>query len=161
MKANKKWLLAGGKLILCLSLLFAMEKYVGFGIDNQVEPCLPDLHLAMMFKFTPHQVNAGDMLYWKPSGALSYVKAKYVLKVVAGVPGDHLLIVGDDIRINGVIIASGFPNKNFYTTQSFDRDELIPANSYFMLGANPKSNDSRYWGYLLKPQIAGWAIKVL
>lgn len=138
-----------------------MERYVGFGVDNQAEPCLPDLHLALMFKFAPHQIGTGDMLYWKPSGALSYVEAKYVMKVVAGVPGDHLQINGEEVLINSVIVASGFPNKAFYTTQSFDRDELIPQDSYFMLGANPKSNDSRYWGYLTKAQISGWAIKAI
>ena len=34
-------------------------------------------------------------------------------------------------------------------------EEIIPTNKYFLMGTNPKSYDSRYYGYIDEKDIIG------
>jgi conjugal transfer pilin signal peptidase TrbI len=107
-------------------------------------------------------VRTGDLLFWKPSGALAGFKEAFILKLTAGVPGDHLTIKRGVVQINGVTVVQGLPLASAYqrSAQEFERDEEIPPGKYFLVGLHPNSNDSRYWGYLDASQIEGFAYKV-
>ena len=41
---------------------------------------------------------------------------------------------------------------------SLDKSEIIPKNQFFVIGDNPLSYDSRYWGYLPYGDILGTAL---
>lgn len=153
-------------LLLAIVLLIAMrfwgKPFVTFGYDPQAEQCLPDLHLALLVHHSPASVATGDLLFWKPSGALAGFKEEFILKQVAGVPGDHLSISGGEVRINGKPVVSGFPLASLYrrNAKDFERDEVIPKGKYFLMGVHPMSNDSRYWGYLDARDVVGFAYRL-
>ena len=139
------------------------KAYVSVAYDPHEVNCLPELHMAFLVHRQPSAVAKGDYLFWKPMGALAYVKEKFVLKRVAGVPGDRLVVKDGKVFINGVIVAKGFDNAILYKKngpEDFERSETIPADSYFVIGSADGSNDSRYWGYLNKNDVSGSAYRV-
>ncbi|MBU9370996.1 signal peptidase I [Burkholderia multivorans] len=148
--------------ILVLVLFFWIQPPITFGFDPQSERCLPDLHLAMMVHRQPGEVHRGDLLFWRPDGALAGFKEQYILKMVAGTPGDHLTIRAGRVFINGKQVVQGFPLAAFYgrDQRAFERDEVVPPNAYFMVGVHPNSNDSRYWGYLDARKVSGYAYRL-
>lgn len=135
---------------------------VGFMFDPNKDKCLPDLHLSFTVKGLPKHLGQGDLVYWKPAGALAYVKQEFVLKQVAAVPGDHLQIADDRVLVNGREVTRGLALVNVYktTVQGLQRDEIVPPAKVFMVGYNRLSDDSRYWGYLDTGLIVGQAHKI-
>lgn len=110
----------------------------------------------------PGEVHRGDLLFWRPDGALAGFKEQYILKMVAGTPGDHLTIRAGRVFINGKQVVQGFPLAASYgrDQRAFERDEVVPPNAYFMVGVHPNSNDSRYWGYLDARKVSGYAYRL-
>jgi conjugal transfer pilin signal peptidase TrbI len=163
--AKKRKTLVWGSLLVALLACnyYWFKSPVTIGFDPNDEKCLPDLHLSLLVKQKPTEIKQGDLLFWKPTGALSYIKQEYVLKRVSGVPGDHLQVKGEDVLINGKLVAQGMPlvDVNKVDLAAFERDEVIPAGFVFMTGTHPLSNDSRYWGYLNANAIAGKGYKIL
>ncbi|MDN4571872.1 signal peptidase I [Pandoraea cepalis] len=148
--------------MLLLVACFWGKPIVSFGFDPQEERCLPDLHLALLVHHTPSTVKNGDLLFWTPRGSLAGFKEKFILKQVAGVPGDRVTIRGEDVQINGKTVVHGFPLAHTYRrdAREFERDEIIPHDKYFLIGVHPMSNDSRYWGYLDSKEVVGFAYKL-
>lgn len=141
---------------------FNPEPPISFARDPNKEKCLPDLHLALLIHHAPKEISRGDLVFWKPAGAVSYVKQEYVLKMVGGIPGDRLTIKDGNIYINGAMVGTGLSLSPIYhtTPKQLERDEIIPAGSYFVMGTNPLSDDSRYWGYLPGKAIQGKGYKI-
>ena len=150
--------------LLASLLVWLMWTVCPFGLmyDPNKDKCLPDLHLSLSIKGQPKGLTHGDLVYWKPSGALAYVKQPFVLKQVAAVSGDRLQIQGDKLLVNGLQVGAGLPLVNVYRTNValLQRDEVVPAGKVFVIGQNRLSDDSRYWGYLDRQQIVGRAYKL-
>ena len=145
-----------------LAFFYWFKPPISLAYDPHVEKCLPDLHLALLVHFTPSTIKREDYVFWKPAGALNYIKQEFVLKRVMGIPGDHLQIKDGIVKINNSIVASGFSlldNKKIHVS-AFARDEVIPPGHVFMVGTHPRSNDSRYWGYLKTQDIVGRGYKI-
>jgi conjugal transfer pilin signal peptidase TrbI len=125
---------------------------------------LPELHLAVLVHNRPAKVDRGDYLFWRASSvdALSYVKEDFVLKRVAGVPGDTLRISGDQVFINDKLVAEGLEDAVMYKRRpaDFERTEMIPPERYFVVGTARMSNDSRYWGFLPHEAIVGKGYRI-
>jgi conjugal transfer pilin signal peptidase TrbI len=149
--------------VMLIVFLFWAKPPVSLGFDPNDEKCLPDLHLSLMVFHRPLTIHDGELVFWKPSGPLSYVKQQVVMKMVAGVPGDHLQIAGDRILVNGHLVTSGLALASFYHLPpgSFERDEIVPPGKLFVVGLHPHSDDSRYWGYLDQSSLQGFALKLL
>lgn len=146
-----------------VALYFGSGKsYISLTYDPHEVNCLPELHLALLVHSRPDSVAHGDYLFWKASGSLSYVKETFVLKRVAGIPGDKLVIKDGRVLINDIQVAQGFDNAILYkkVARDFERSETIPANSYFVIGTADLSNDSRYWGYLSHEEVLGRAHRI-
>ena len=150
--------------LLASLLVWLMWTVCPFGLmyDPNKDKCLPDLHLSLSIKGQPKALTHGDLVYWKPGGALSYVKQPFVLKQVAAVSGDRLQIQGDKLLVNSLQVGAGLPLVNVYRTSValLQRDELVPPGKVFVIGQNRLSDDSRYWGYLDRQQIVGQAYKL-
>lgn len=91
------------------------------------------------------EINRGDIV------AL-YCSGDFLCKRIIGLPGDEIIIVGDNIIING--------NKYFeyYITQEWGHPTPIlyhvPHNQYFVLGDNRNiSFDSRSFGFVPREHI--------
>ena len=164
-KEMKRPKTAAAVAIICGALLyfFSGKPLLSISWDPHEINCLPELRLALLLHFNPEDVKTGDYVFWKPENELSYVKEDYVLKKVAGVPGDLLLIKDGRILVNGIEVATGLQNAILYSKvpKDFERKTIIPANSYFVIGTAQMSNDSRYWGFLVKKSIAGKGYRLL
>ena len=140
------------------------RSFVSLSYDPHEVNCLPELHLALLVHRQPSEVNRGDYLFWKASaiGPLSYVTEDYVLKRVAGVPGDRLSIRGEQVFVNEKLVAEGLEDAVLYkrAASDFQRNEVIPPGRYFVVGTARMSNDSRYWGYLPHELIVGNGYRV-
>lgn len=147
---------------LLLADSFWFKPLITVGVDPQKERCLPDLHAALMIHRPPHTVHDGDLLFWKPQGALAGFREHFILKEVAGVPGDRLTIASGKVMINGKQVVEGFPLARYYhkPADSFERSEVIPPGKVFVIGTHPLSNDSRYWGYLDANKVSGFAYRI-
>lgn len=140
------------------------HSFVSVSYDPHAINCLPEVHLALLVHHRPTKVRRGDYLFWKSAstGALSYVTENFVMKKVAGVPGDHLSIREDRIFINGRLVVEGLEDAILYrrSPAAFQRAEVIPPGNYFVIGTARLSNDSRYWGYLAHDTIVGVGYRI-
>jgi len=147
-------------------IIWLLHSYpvINLAIDHHMERCLQNVRVAALIHIKPlvQDIKQGDLVFWKPFAALAYVRDEYVVKRVAGVQGDKLLIKGDSISINGQVVANGFSGANLAdlgnVKSSLDKSEIIPKNQFFVIGDNPLSYDSRYWGYLPYSDILGTAL---
>ena len=90
------------------------KKFIGFAFNPNDTSCLPELHLALLVYSRPTDIRHDMYIFWKPRGALSYVTQTYVLKKVAAVPGDRLLINNGKVFVNGQLVVSGFEDAPIY-----------------------------------------------
>ena len=127
------------------------------GIQPANERCL-DANL-LLFHYGKFPVKRGDWVMFRPFGALSYVREPYVVKIASGVPGDHLVIKHSLVLVNDKLVAVGLDDAPIVqkNASQLERDEIIPADSYFVTATHPLSFDSRYWGYLKADQVEGLA----
>lgn len=130
--------------------------------DPNAEKCLPDLHLALLHHHAVKSAAAGDLVFFKPAGALSYIGQEFVLKLIAAAPGDQVSVDVDGVKINGKVMATGLPLAGVYKKQpaAFARSFVVPQGKYFVMGTHPNSDDSRYWGLLDVGDISGTATKL-
>jgi conjugal transfer pilin signal peptidase TrbI len=154
-----------------LSLVFALAiayfhwfpSPVQIAYDPHEEQCLPDVHLALIVRSKPETIGRGDLLIWKPSGSLSYVRQEYVMKRVAAIEGDHLVVRDGLVTVNDQPVTQGMALLDLEKTspQAFDRDLIVPKGKLYMMGTHPNSNDSRYWGWLDVSAVVGTGHKIL
>lgn len=161
-RAPRKWLHSVFG-ICCLVLLLAVHLAGGMPFGLIYDPnrlhCLTDFHLGVFLRHHPTQFARSDLVMFKPVPALSYVREPYVLKRVAGVPGDHLVITGQSVIVNGHELVRGLELANLYkvTPEQLQRDEQVPPGKLFVVGNAVNSDDSRYWGYLDESDVVGTA----
>jgi conjugal transfer pilin signal peptidase TrbI len=148
---------------MAIVLLFWAKLPVSVGFDPNDEKCIPDMHLSLMVHYVPRAVHDGDLVFWAPRGELSYVKQRFVLKQVAAVQGDHVVIKDQKVFVNGVLRATGLPLAALYKRRAdqLERDEVVPPGAAFVLGQHPRSDDSRYWGFVSVKTLDGVAYKLL
>lgn len=81
-----------------------------------------------------------------------------LVKMVAGVPGDEILVQSDRIFINGSFWGELplWKTLNGHKGQ-WDREFVVPDGKYLMLGTEAESYDGRYWGVIDASQIVGKA----
>jgi signal peptidase I len=85
-----------------------------------------------------------------------------LIKRVIGLPGDHLLIKGNKVFVNGKALAEPYVPSEADQHSGEVLDFIVPADRYFMMGDNRNiSWDSRYWGFVPRENIKGRALEVL
>lgn len=148
----------------CLVLIYWFGLPFSFGYDSQDERCLPDVHLSLLIHHPPTAYHNGDMVYFVNSETiLPHMTREFAMKIVGGIPGDHILVRNNAVYINGKIVASGFPLAAEFYPQlvgHLEKDEIIPPGKLFMIGTHPLSDDSRYWGYLDTGMVRGSGYKI-
>lgn len=94
-----------------------------------------------------------------------YQNGTLAVKLVAGVPGDHVTVNAKGVSVNGRHMGSLLHLQQGERLWQMgrrvgdvERDEQVPPGRLWMMGTNPRSYDSRYWGYIQKNQVVGRAI---
>lgn len=94
-----------------------------------------------------------------------YADGTIAVKQIAAVPGDRVQVSTQGVAINGHVQGALLHLKEGERLwrmgrriSDVERDELVPQGHLWMMGTNPRSYDSRYWGYIENEQIIGRAI---
>lgn len=144
-----------------------VKSNVQIGWDAQDYKCLPfSLYLFKMESARPAEVatRRGAMVVFKPhdgNTGISRLDGIRMVKVVAGLPGDRLVVKDDFAYVNGApwgrLTLLGTLHKG---AGSFDRDVYVPPGKVLLLGTTPYSYDGRYYGFIDQGDIEAEAIPV-
>ena len=126
--------------------------------------CLP-YRVFLIDTYHKHPARDDYLAFRADERLAPYFKAgATMIKAVRGLPGDRVQI-GDRIAVNGNTLATPLPGLGVTPLAftlgrqpiAFQRDEPVPADSYFVMGTTADSYDSRYWGYVRQSQVLGRA----
>lgn len=94
-----------------------------------------------------------------------YANGTIAVKQIAAVPGDRVQVGKQGVAVNGRLQGALLHLKEGERLwrmgrriSDVERDERVPQGHLWMMGTNPRSYDSRYWGYIENEQIIGRAI---
>ncbi len=114
--------------------------------------------LVAKFYYRLYQPQRGDIIVFRyPSN-----EKKNLIKRIIALPGETVRIENGLVYINGVPIQGDQFNREYVNVGGYGRGEqIIPGNSYFVLGDNShNSDDSRFWGYVPFKNILGRAFLI-
>jgi conjugal transfer pilin signal peptidase TrbI len=147
-----------------VGLLWVHHGYYWIAVDPSAgERCLvPRWFLVDM---RAHHVGRGDYVVFRSRGMKPfYPDGTPVLKLIAGVPGDHIVVNATGVWVNEVRwgdLRHAQTGGRLWALgrhpDEFVRDERVPPHHWWVLGTNARSFDSRYWGYIDDSQIIGRA----
>jgi signal peptidase I len=131
--------------------------------SGSMEPTLQigDRIIVSKLSYNVHNVNRGDIIVFNAPPAEATACAdpeiKDLVKRVIGLPGETISSVGNTILINNRPLSQPwFPATPLGPPI---QKQVIPANSYFMMGDNrTNSCDSRSWGTLPGGDIIGHVV---
>ena len=149
-------------LLVVLAAEYTFGQRFLIGGDDQVDRCLPDKRIYIIDTYNK-DIWRGDLMAFRAERMAPYFKnGQIVVKIAAGVTGDHVQVDSHATQINGSVIIDGLPlaNKLKQSPSMFNRDEAIPPAAYWVTGKAPKSFDSRYWGYVYDYQVIGRAYAI-
>ncbi len=127
-----------------------------------------DYLIATKIDYRLHAPQRGDIIIMRDP----YDPSRDFIKRVIGVPGDHILVRGGQVYINGHLLRETYinpaepwtQNADWPLGQSGDPDGvLLKSDDYFVMGDNRNhSSDSRFFGAIHRDQIQARAwIRVL
>jgi signal peptidase I len=104
-----------------------------------------------------NSLNRGDIVTFEKTSASNYE----VIKRIIGLPGEHVLLTGNQIFINDQLLDENYllDGVSYYNTKvgtSANYDVTLKENEYYVLGDNRGvSSDSRTYGPVNKSQFTG------
>jgi signal peptidase I len=161
-------LVIGLVLVALAGYCFASRVVVTYGdsIDKHV-----------FFKTSDNSFQTGQYVVIKTDETDPFAKGKLITKKIGCSPGEVLKIVGDDYFCNEEWLGrakhysrTGIPVKPFNPCNtdisvklftSFNTsicERVVPEGSYFVIGTNKDSYDSRYFGFVSKEKIVSKVI---
>jgi conjugal transfer pilin signal peptidase TrbI len=151
-------------LVVALPLLAFASRY-RLALDGlQGENCLP--YTAFLVDLKSTTLKRGDYLaFVSQQMEPFYRNGTMVVKQVTAVPGDRVSVDGTGVRINGRHVGSLLHLESGQKlwrlgrrVSEVAREEIVPAEHFWVMGTHPRSYDSRYWGYIRSQQVVGRAI---
>ncbi|MDW7675789.1 MAG: signal peptidase I, partial [Bacillota bacterium] len=121
--------------------------------SSSMEPTLQIYDVVLVNKLDK-DIQRGDLIIFKTNKM--YDGDKALIKRVVGLPGENIMIKGNQLFINGEVYAEDYlkdPNISDFGPM------VVPENEYLLLGDNRNlSYDSRYFGTIPSQQIIGKSI---
>jgi len=152
-KASRKELITAGTVVAMLGAVgLVFNTQYGMFLDMAETRCLPE-HLYLGYPMEG-ELERGDVVSFKANDRImfSMMNGKRIAKMIAGMPGDHVVSNSSGLFINGKFIAKRHPTslKNLAAKgkQPVDIDRVLAPGELFVIGTLPRSFDSRYWGVL-------------
>jgi conjugal transfer pilin signal peptidase TrbI len=154
--------LIGG--LLTVFFVIAFTSQFGLLIDTQDETCF-DQRVYLKFPLRG-EIKKDDLIVFSAKGNVFFGlhEGSKVGKLVVGLPGDEINIKDETVFVNGQEVAH--INPGIYQTfrvpvGKFNGRYLLASDEYFVLGVNPRSFDSRYWGPIKRDSIEARAIGLI
>jgi signal peptidase I len=146
-----------------LLIAFVIRYFVveGYYIPSRsMEPTLKPGNRVLVAKFyyRLYHPQRGDIIVFR----YPFNKKKNLIKRVIALPGETVRIENGLLYINGVLLQGDQFNREYLNVGNYGRgEEVIPENSFFVLGDNSRnSDDSRFWGYVPFNNILGRAFLI-
>ena len=131
------------------------------GIDDQKDLCLKGNHRLFLIDHWDRTFQKEDLIAFKADNRMTpfFSLETTFIKRVKGVEGDEVGKRGEILTVNGQKVGEGFPLTNHPgVTQVIDhRPFRVQPLTYWAMGDQPKSFDSRYWGVVFSQQVVGKA----
>ena len=143
--------------IVAIASVSAFRQEYRIGVDLASVRCLP-WRLYFITYGIPQDLKVGDYVAFVPSPGLMgpHFEGKTVGKMIAGLPGDKLVVKGNIAYIGGRLIGElDLIEKLEKKPGDFDRIEVVPPGKVLVIGTEPRSYDGRYWGFLDQKLIIG------
>jgi conjugal transfer pilin signal peptidase TrbI len=170
-RSPRWWLVGVAKASIALAILyaplgwFAGHYRIVYDATKGVS-CLP--YRLFLVDLTDRNASRGEYVaFVSRQMEPFYVNGTWVVKIVAGMPGDHVQVSESGVAINGsrwgglVHLRAGERLWRMgRRVKDVVRDEHIPQGRLWMMGTHPRSYDSRYWGYISNEQVVGRAIPI-
>lgn len=168
MKLSRRWWIGvSSSVVLSLAVVAALEASAGaWYLATDVQKyyrCLPYDWYVVTPVSADEEVQRGDLVQFEPPSRVERLAGEFsVIKIAVGLPGDHWRIEKDWLFINGQRWGALHLMESLALERgSLDGDGVIPEGHLYVLGTNPSSYDSRYWGPLGKTHVTGRAYAVL
>ncbi len=150
--------------IVYLPLLWFQNNYRIFYDKIEGINCLP--YSVFLVDLNNKEVSRDDFVAFSSMQMEPFYKnGTIVVKILSGVPGDHVFIDGNNIYVNRILwggLLHAQEGGRLWTMgkrpKDYIRNEYIPDEKFLMLATHERSYDSRYWGYINKTQVIGRAI---
>ena len=149
------------KVVLALISIYSIMYLFGYKILISNTESLP----YTLFLQTPKkEFTAGIIVTFKYQfkNYFKYTQGDNFTKIIGCSQGQTILKVKNDFYCNGGKIGTALTKDgkgNFI--ESVELNEIVPQGKYFMIGTNPKSYDSRYFGYVDEKDILGVTYGIL
>lgn len=135
------------------------------GIATADQLCLP--YRAFLIDLADRRVRRGHYVAFVADDRLArfFPAGSQLIKEVAGVPGDRVVVTAAGIEVNGVPrpgVGVAYGSVPLSVLAGLDpltlyRDEPVPPGRLWVMGTTVNSFDSRYWGWLNDSQVLGRA----
>ncbi len=149
------------KVVLALISIYSIMYLFGYKILISNTESLP----YTLFLQTPKkEFTAGIIVTFKYQfkNYFKYTQGDNFTKIIGCSQGQTILRIKNDFYCNGGMIGTALTKDgkgNFI--ESVDFNEIVPQGKYFMIGTNPKSYDSKYFGYVDEKDILGVTYGIL
>ena len=155
------FLRAGVALVLIVGSITYFQARYTVGIDDQVIRCLDPYRLFLIDHWGGSSPAKGKIFAFHARGMEPHrADGTVVIKEIAGVPGDHIVVTPDETLINGIKVGGGveaLSEKLETSPEDLAKDFVLKDGEYFFMGWHPRSFDSRSWGVVDQSQLIGKA----
>lgn len=144
-----------GTTIAWMLLWMGVSHYWRLGVELQSQGCLPWRYFVLT-THAPLTIERGKTYQYQSEGAPLIPDGIRIVKFVAAVPGDHVVVNASGISINGRLwgpLNADTLRKGHMTVQQVTKDYVVPPGKLVVLGTTPVTWDSRYWGPIDKMQV--------
>lgn len=156
---QKRLVAYGAGIIVTAAGLQTLQGRYWVGIDLQQYRCLP--WTVYLVERSEADLERGRYYQVEARGLAPFFKdGTRFAKELVGLPGDHVRVVRGHVEVNGQ--QRGWLNPKILERvgkpyQAFERDIVLGADEYWLMGTSWTSYDSRYWGPATRNQIRGEA----